>query len=130
MRRLAVCSLSSEGFAPYGEVLDATGSPTNFANNGMMEVYRDIARIDVAADGGRVCPSVARAKGRALSFRIEVTESHPLGSQAISPLGTASMLIIVAPAGPLDPDHIAAFRTSGRQGVNYRRGVWHHPLLR
>ena len=56
-------------------------------------------------------------------------ESHPLGSQAISPLGTASMLIIVAPAGPLDPEHIAAFRTSGRQGVNYRRGVWHHPLI-
>ena len=129
MRRLAVCSLSSEGFAPYGEVLDASGPPTNFANNGTIEVHRDIAGIDVAADGGRVCLSVVRAKGRALPFRIEVMESHPLGSQAIAPLGTASTLIVVAAAGPLDPDHIAAFRTSSRQGVNYRRGVWHHPLI-
>ena len=56
-------------------------------------------------------------------------ESHPLGSQAVAPLGTASMLIVVAPGGPLDPDHIVAFRASGRQGVNYRRGVWHHPLI-
>ena len=56
-------------------------------------------------------------------------ESHPLGSQAIAPLGTACILIVVAPPGPLVPEHIAAFRTSGRQGVNYRRGVWHHPLI-
>ena len=56
-------------------------------------------------------------------------ESHPLGSQAIAPLGAASLLIVVAPAGPLDPNHIAAFRASGCQGVNYRRGVWHHPLV-
>jgi ureidoglycolate lyase len=129
MRRLAICSLSTEGFAPYGEVLDASGPPTNFANNGTIEVHRDVAGIDVVAGGGRVCLSVVRAKSRALPFRIEVMESPPLGSQAIAPLGNASMLIVVAPAGPLDPNHIAAFRTSGRQGVNYRRGVWHHPLI-
>ena len=43
-------------------MLDASGPPTNFANNGTIEVYRDIAGIDVAADGGRVCLSVVRAK--------------------------------------------------------------------
>ena len=129
MRRLGICSLSAEGFAAYGDVLDSRGAPTGFANNGTVELHRDIAAIDVSADGGRVCVSVVRAKGRALPFRIEVMESHPLGSQAIAPLGTASMLIVVAPAGPLDPDHIVAFRASGRQGVIYRRGVWHHPLI-
>jgi ureidoglycolate lyase len=129
VRRLAISSLSAEAFAAFGEVLDASGAPTGLANDGTVEVHRDIARIDVAADGGSVCLSVVRVKGRAPPFLIEVMESHPLGSQAIAPLGTASMLIVVAPAGALDPDHIAAFRTSGRQGVNYRRGVWHHPII-
>ena len=128
MRRQALCFLSAEAFAPYGEVLDASGAPTSLANNGAVEVHRDIAAIDVSTNGGRVCLSVVRAKGRALPLRIEVMESHPLGSQAIAPLGGASMLVVVAPAGPLDPDRIAAFRVAGGQGVNYRRGVWHHPL--
>ncbi|MBV8400257.1 MAG: ureidoglycolate lyase [Acetobacteraceae bacterium] len=129
MRRLLVSTLSAEGFAPYGEVLDASGAPTSFANNGTVEVHRDIARIDFAHFGGRACLSVVRAKGRLLPFRIEVMESHPLGSQAIAPLGAASMLVVVAPPGPLDVEQIAAFRASDHQGVNYRRGVWHHPLI-
>jgi ureidoglycolate lyase len=128
VRRLAISSLSAETFATFGEVIDASGAPTGLANGGTVEVHRDIAKIDVSA-AGRVCLSVVRAKGSALPFRIEVMESHPLGSQAIAPLGAASMLIVVAPAGPLDPDHIAAFRAAGHQGVNYRRGVWHHPLI-
>jgi ureidoglycolate lyase len=73
--------------------------------------------------------SVVRAKARILPLRIEVMENHPLGSQAIAPLGNAWMLIVVAPAGPLDPNLVVAFRASGHQGVNYRRGVWHHPLI-
>jgi len=76
-----------------------------------------------------VCLSVVRAKARILPLRIEIMEKHPLGSQAIAPLGNAWMLIVVAPAGPLDPDLVVAFRASPHQGVNYRRGVWHHPLI-
>jgi ureidoglycolate lyase len=129
MRRLIVSSLTIEGFAPYGEVLDASRAPTSLANNGTIEVHRDVAVVDVAARRGRVCLSVVRAKGRALPFRIEAMECHPLGSQAIAPLGTAFLLIVVAPAGPLDLERIVAFRALGHQGVNYRRGVWHQPLV-
>jgi ureidoglycolate lyase len=56
-------------------------------------------------------------------------ERHPLGSQVIAPLGDGHMLAVVARQGPLDPAQIAAFRASSGQGVNYRRGVWHHPLI-
>jgi ureidoglycolate lyase len=38
-------------------------------------------------------------------------------------------LIVVAPAGDLDGTRIRAFSTTGWQGVNYAKGVWHHPLL-
>ena len=56
-------------------------------------------------------------------------ERHPLGSQAFVPLSDAPYLIVVAPAGDLDPAKLRAFSTRGWQGVNYARGVWHHPLL-
>jgi ureidoglycolate lyase len=62
MKRLTLCPLSAEAFAPYGEVLDASGAPTGFANGGAVEVHRDIAAIDVTARGGRVCVSVVRTK--------------------------------------------------------------------
>ena len=74
------------------------------ANGRTVDVHRDIAAIDVASDGGRVCMSVVRAKARSLPLWIEVMENHPLGSQAIAPLGNAWMLIVVAPVGPLEPN--------------------------
>ena len=120
MTRLAICSLSAEAFAPYGEVLDASGAPTGFANGGAIEVHRDISAIDIAPEG-RVCVSVVRAKGATLPLRLEVMERHPLGSQVIAPLGDGHMLVVVAPHGPLDPARIIAFRASP--------GVWHHPLI-
>jgi ureidoglycolate lyase len=29
----------------------------------------------------------------------------------------------------IDPSSVRAFVTNGRQGVNYHRGTWHHPLI-
>jgi ureidoglycolate lyase len=37
--------------------------------------------------------------------------------------------VVVAPTGDLDEGAIRAFVTRGWQGVNYARGVWHHPLI-
>lgn len=37
---------------------------------------------------------------------------------------------MVAPLGDVPvPGLVRAFLTNGRQGVNYHRGVWHHPVL-
>jgi ureidoglycolate lyase len=56
-------------------------------------------------------------------------ERHPLGSQAFLPLGAVSYLVVVAPAGEFDASKLRAFFSRGWQGVNYARGVWHHPLI-
>ena len=59
-------------------------------------------------------------------------ERHPLGSQAFIPMQGQQFLIVVAPN--LDQEtpnlnQVQAFLTDGSQGVNYRAGTWHHPLL-
>jgi ureidoglycolate lyase len=128
MRPLPVAPLTRAAFQPYGDVLDARGTPDEIANGGAAEVFRELATADVEAEGGRLRFSVVRTRPRALPLRVEVMERHPLGSQLFSPLAGADWLVIVAPEGPLREDLIVAFRASPDQAVNYRRGVWHHPL--
>jgi ureidoglycolate lyase len=38
-------------------------------------------------------------------------------------------VIVVAPAGEFDSTQMRGFWTDAWQGVNYAKGVWHHPLL-
>jgi ureidoglycolate lyase len=40
------------------------------------------------------------------------------------------MLLLVAPPGEsVDATELRAFVSNGRQGINYRRGTWHMPLI-
>jgi ureidoglycolate lyase len=57
-------------------------------------------------------------------------ERHPLGSQLFMPLSADPFVVVVAPPAAVpDREAVRAFLTNGRQGVNYRRGAWHHPLI-
>ncbi len=130
LRRLAVARLTREAFHRFGDVLDVSGPADDVANGGAARIYRDRAKADFDADGGRVCFNVVRTAPRQLPLKIELLERHALSSQTFSPLSAAEWLVVVAPAGQLDPDAIVAFRVLPGQAINYRRGVWHHPLDR
>lgn len=91
--------------------------------------YHDLATLDVSEQGGRPLINLFRAQPRALPIEISMMERHPLGSQAFVPLAQVSYVVVVAPAGEFDPARMRAFWTEGWQGVNYAKGVWHHPLL-
>jgi ureidoglycolate lyase len=57
-------------------------------------------------------------------------ERHPLSSQAFFPLDGLPYLVVVAEPGDAPwGSRMRAFRAAGNQGVNYRRGTWHHALL-
>lgn len=128
-RRLETRPLTAESFAPYGEVIDGRGEPSFTANGGAARVHRDLARVDVGGDDGRVCISWVRSAPKAPPFEIKMMERHPLGSQSFVPLDGARLLVIVAPEGGFDPQAVVAFLGAPSQGVNYRRGVWHSPLI-
>lgn len=129
MRELIVEPLTAEAFAPFGEVIQFAGAQHYPINQGLAERYHDLARVDVAAEGGRALINLFRAQPRALPLEIRLLERHPLGSQAFLPLSEKPWLVVVAPPGEFDPARIRAFVTRGWQGVNYARGTWHHPLI-
>ena len=126
MRKLAVAPLTKAAFAPFGEVIETTGVTALSINQGFAERFHDLARIDTGLDGGETILSLFRGNPRPLPVEIRLMERHPLGSQAFVPLQDRDWLVVVAEGAP---ENLRAFRASGRQGVNYQRNIWHHPLL-
>ena len=127
---LEIHPLTREAFAPFGDVIETQGSPHFAINAGFAERFHDLANIDVGAEGGRPLISIFRGQPRPVPLRLTLMERHPLGTQAFFPLDERDWLLVVA-AGPdpREPAALRAFRASGRQGVNYARGTWHHPLI-
>ncbi len=128
--RLKTEPLTREAFAPYGEVIEAGTGERRVINAGYAVRWHDLARLDVSAEGGAAIASVFEAAPRPAPVAISMMERHPLGTQAFVPMEDRDWFVVVAAAdAPLSPASLHAFRATGRQGVNYGRNVWHHPLL-
>jgi ureidoglycolate lyase len=122
--------LTREAFAPFGDVIEAEGRERVTINQGFAERFNDLAKVDTLTDGGATTISIARGTPQTAPIVLELVERHPLASQMFYPLQDKDWLIVVAPGeGPPSPHSLRAFRASGRQGINFARNVWHHPLL-
>lgn len=128
MRPLHPEPISRDAFRPFGDVIDMEGSPSFTINQGFAERFNDLAQVDVALEGGLTNISLFLGQPRPTPIAISLMERHPLGSQIFYPLQDRPWLAVVA-EDVNDFASYRAFRLSGRQGVNYARNVWHHPLL-
>ncbi len=123
MRNLIPAPLTAEAFAPFGEVLDATGD-FRLINAGLCQRHHDRARLDFGPEG-RAGISIFQAQPRALPYEFDLIERHPEGSQAFLPMTEQPFLVIVASGPEAQPQ---AFLTNGAQGINLHRGTWHGVL--
>ena len=115
--------LTAAAFAPFGDVLDATGD-FRLINDGLCHRHHDRATLDFGPDA-RPGLSVFHAEPRALPYSFDLIERHPDGSQAFLPMTEHPFLVIVATS----PGHTPrAFLTNGAQGINLHRGTWHGVL--
>lgn len=126
-KALQVEPLTAVAFAPFGDVIAPTSAKRVYAvNEGTAQRFHDLAEVDTASDGGRTLVSIFRAQPRSLPFQIRMLERHPLGSQAFIPLLGHPYLIAVSES----PQHRPrVFLAEHGEGVNYRPGTWHHPLI-
>ena len=98
-------------------------------NDAHFERFSDLAEID--ADGRHASISIARCRmPTSLPYRFDLVERHPLGTQAFVPLSHFMFFVVVGRAAEsVEPEDLEAFVTNGSQGVNYRKGVWHMPMI-
>lgn len=114
--------LTADAFAPFGDVLDATGD-FRLINEGMCQRHHDRATLDFG--DARAGISIFRAQPRSLPYPFDLIERHPDGSQAFIPMTQSPFLVIVALSPDVPP---RAFLTNGAQGINLHRGTWHGVL--
>ena len=123
---LSVVPLSREAFAPFGAVIEEDAARAFAINDGRTMRHHALATLDVEGEAG-----ISIFSGRPSDPPIEIAmmERHPRGSQAFVPLFERAWLAVVAHDEDGRPGKPQAFLATGRQGVQYGRNVWHHPLL-
>jgi ureidoglycolate lyase len=122
MRSLCPEPLTPQAFAPFGDILDASGD-YRLINDRMCQRFHDRAILDFG--DARAGISIFQAEPRALPYSFDLIERHPQGSQAFLPMSADPFLVIVA-TSPADTPR--AFLTNGAQGINFHRGTWHGVL--
>jgi ureidoglycolate lyase len=132
---LIVQPLTPEAYAPYGDVLMVAprGEPGAPANQGTARRYDRLAAIENLRPATATLNVAAFrcAPRRAWPMDLELLEAHPASTQVFVPMRVARYLVVVARGGATAPDlgTLAAFVAHGAQGVSYRPGVWHHPMI-
>ncbi|AUX77198.1 MULTISPECIES: ureidoglycolate lyase [Sinorhizobium] len=126
---LSIEPLTKEAFAPFGSVIEADPASARLINGGNTERFHALAEADVIGEGARVIISIFRGQPRSFPYSITMMERHPFGSQSFSPLQDRPWLAVAAEDEGGRPGRPRVFLAGGRQGVNYGRNVWHHPLM-
>ena len=121
-------ALTAAAFAPFGDVLAATGAPDKIINQGLCGRYHDRAALNFGPAPGRAGLSIFKAQPRALPLTLDLVERHPDGAQAFIPMSADPFLIIVAEGHDATPGALHAFITDGAQAINFHRNIWHGVL--
>ncbi|RLJ59813.1 ureidoglycolate lyase [Litoreibacter meonggei] len=124
--RIKAEPLTAETFAPYGDLLDASGAPDKLINQGKCGRFHDRARLDFA--DGKAGISIFKGEMETLPLALELVERHPEGSQAFVPMSADPFLVVVAADEGGVPAEPKAFLTAPGQAINFHRGTWHGVL--
>jgi ureidoglycolate lyase len=121
--RISLEELTPRSFASFGQVLQAPENNTRQDFAAKVENDRaSMARTNLAL----IAASPAR-----LPMEIKSLERHAHSSQTFLPLVVREYLVVVCGDdgnGRPNLQTLRAFRVSGRAGVNYNRGTWHHGM--
>lgn len=125
--------LTGERYRPFGAVVAAFGgTKPKKANMGTARRWDFLAPLENKRSRAKANLSVFRCapfKGKA--FSVKLLERHEHSTQVFLPLpGAARFLIIVAKGGKKpDLKTVQAFIMKGAQGLTYKPGTWHHPMV-
>lgn len=122
--------LTSESFSEFGKVIGVENTPSIVINEGFAKKHYNLCDMDATEKNGVSTLHIYIAKKREFPLTIHMLEKHPYFSQTFMPRSNKPFLVVVA-LGDEKPDlnTIKVFKTNGNQGVFYKRGIWHFPLV-
>lgn len=128
-KHLQIHPLTKSAFAPFGDVIETDPAALRYINGGTTERFHALATVEAVGEGAHVIINLFRGQPRAFPYEVAMMERHPFGSQSFSPISGRPFLVIVSEDEDGRPGKPQVFLADGHQGVNYRRNVWHHPLM-
>jgi ureidoglycolate lyase len=131
-RLLHAQPLSREGFASFGDVIGSELSGGSSANQGTATRYNQVAQLANSRPGAQPNLALFHSVQKSLPFEVRLLERHPCSTQLFVALQCQRFLVVVCPddaRGEPDLDRLQAFLCGPGQGVNYRAGLWHHPII-
>lgn len=121
-RQIRAMPLTEEGFAPFGDVLEASGPPDEISSRGRCGRYNDRAELEFTKGFAGI--SLALAEVREMPYQLNMVERFPMGTQALIPMTQHPYLICVAKDNDGTPETPIAFIAGPGQAINLRRGIW------
>ena len=122
--------INRSNFATYGDLISAEDINPIDINAGYAKRFDNLADLNTSKDGGKDIVSIFSALKRTFPMKIDMMEKHPLGSQAFVPMSETKFLVFVAPKGKKpNTKKIESFIVPKLNGINYKPGIWHFPLI-
>ena len=131
---IAAEPLQREAYGSYGEVVAADLQlASTSANAGTARRYDHLGEIENRRPGiARPNLCVFHVQPFAGNpFIIRLLERHRHSTQVFIPMAGAERYLVIVCEGNESPDlrTLKAFMARTGQGITYRPGVWHHPLI-
>jgi ureidoglycolate hydrolase len=145
--------LEQSTYASYGDVISVRSDvEPSSANMGTAQRYNFLSQVvNLRGDHAQLNLSVyrcnplieTRGSGGGAQFGVKLLERHAHSTQVFVPMGGVAggavrYLVVVAlgrageregEEGVPDLSTLRAFIARGDQGITYKPGVWHHPLI-
>jgi ureidoglycolate lyase len=131
-RTITAQPLTPASFAPFGDVVSAGLRSGTSANQGTAVRFDHAALLENHRPGATPNLAVFRSTPQPVPFTVRLLERHPETTQVFLPLVCSRFLILVAPNaadGTPDLAGLKAFLCLQGQGINYKPGIWHHPII-
>ena len=129
-KTIAPKPITKENFSNFGDLITTKNIEPITINDGYAKRFDNIAKLDTSKENGKTTISIFSALKRTFPMKVNMMESHPLGSQAFIPMKETTFLCFVAPSGEKpDLNKIESFIIPPGLGINYKPGTWHFPLI-
>lgn len=126
--------LLRDAYRPYGDLIAADPRlPSTSANAGTALRYDHLGAIENLRPG-KALPNLCVFRATPFMgnpFVVRLLERHRDSTQLFIPMAGAERYLVIVCAGGDAPDlrTLKAFMAGTGQGITYRPGIWHHPLI-